>query len=169
VLALEVLNIDNAKIIAGYPGSTEVILAVRRREADFTVQSINHILRKDPLVRGLAVIEEKRAPEFPNIPAFTELGVKPEVKRMMEIIMMGQASGRAVITPPGVPKEKIDFLRKVVANCLKDPEFLKKAQTVGLQLEPVSGDKTAASVEKALKLTPEEIKNLKYTITQKYM
>ena len=49
ILALEALGMDNVKIIAGYPGSTEVILAVRRGEADVTCQSINHALKKDAL------------------------------------------------------------------------------------------------------------------------
>jgi len=169
ILALEVLKMDHAKVIAGYPGSTEVILAVKRGEADFTVQSINHILKKDPLVRGIAVVDEKRASQFPDIPAFTEFGVNPEAKRMMEIITMGQASGRAVITPPGVSNEKIAFLRNVISACLSDPEFLKKAQTVGLELDPVPGDQTAANVEKALEVTPDEIQKLKHAISSKYM
>jgi tripartite-type tricarboxylate transporter receptor subunit TctC len=169
VLAIEALGIDNAKIIAGYPGSTEVILAVRRGEADFTCQSINHALKKDALVRPLVVVEEKRAPEFPNVPAFTEFGIKPEAKRVMELIMMGQASGRALVAPPGVPDEKIKFLRNVISSSLKDPEFVKKAQTLGLELDPVTGDKTAANVQKALDMTPDEAKKLKYIITQKYL
>ena len=114
-------------------------------------------------------MEEKRAPEFPNVPAFTEFGIKPGAKRVMELIMMGQASGRALITPPGVPDEKINFLRNVIIACLRDPEFVKKAQTIGLELDPVTGDKTAANVQKALDITPEEAKNLKYIITQKYL
>jgi len=85
-LAMEVLNLENGKIVAGYPGSTEMLLAVKRLEADFTVLSKSHALRRDPLVRPLLIMEEKRAPEFPNIPALTELNVKPEVKKMMEII-----------------------------------------------------------------------------------
>jgi tripartite-type tricarboxylate transporter receptor subunit TctC len=169
ILALEGLGMDNTKIIAGYPGSTEVILAVRRGEADFTCQSINHALKKDALVRPLVVVEEKRAPEFPNVPAFTEFGIKPEAKRVMDLIMMGQASGRALITPPGVSDEKITFLRDVISSSLRDPDFVKKAKTIGLELAPVTGDITAASVLKALDMTPEEAKKLKYIITQKYL
>ena len=168
ILALEGLNLDNAKIVAGYPGSTEVLLAVKRLEADFTVMSKSHALRKDPLVRPLIAIEDERAPEFPDIPAFTEMGIKPETKKMMEIIMMGQAAGRAVVTPPGVSKEKIAFLRKVITAALNDPEYVKRVEKAGFFSKPLSAEKTAESVEKALSIAPEDAKMLRHIMFEKY-
>ena len=168
IAAIEALGISNAKIVAGYPGGTEIILAVVNREADFAVMTINYLLRKDPVVRPLLAIEETRSPEFPNIPAFTELGIKPEVQKMLDIIMMGQASGRAVVTSPGVPKEKIAFLRKIFSAVFKDPEFLKSIKKVGILLNPKSGEQTALTVEKALNVSPEDVKNLKHVMFEKY-
>jgi len=169
IIALEVLDMKNAKVIAGYPGSTELILAVKRGEVHFTGQSINHILKKDPLLRPLAVIDQKRAPQFPDVPAFTESGVKPEAKRMMEIVNYGKPAGRCVITPPGVSREKIDFLRKVVADAYRDPEFLKRAKKMGLLVHPMSGKDAEVGVAKTLGAPPEEIKKLKYILTEKYL
>lgn len=169
VLALEVLDMENAKIVAGYPGSTELILAVKRQEADFTVQSINHLLKKDPLLRPLAVAEEKRAPQFPDTPAFTESGVKPKAKRMLDIINYGKPAGRCVIAPPGVAKEKIAFLRKVVADSYKDPEFVKRATKMGLNINPMTGEEAEEGVAKTLEITDEEVKWLKYTLYEKYL
>ncbi len=169
ILALEMLNLDNAKIVAGYPGSSEVLLAVKRGEADFCAQSISHISKKDPLVRALVILEEKRDSSFPDIPSYTELvNLTPEKKRLEEIIALGQASGRAVVTPPGVSNEKIRFLRKLVDDCLKDPEFIKKTQKVGLPLNPLTGEQTMALVEKALNVSPEEVKKLKQIMFEKY-
>ncbi|MFC1814364.1 Bug family tripartite tricarboxylate transporter substrate binding protein [Thermodesulfobacteriota bacterium] len=169
IVALELLNMENAKIVAGYPGSSEVLLAVKRGEADFCVQSKSHLLKKDPFVRPLVLIEEKRDPDFPNIPTASEIvAMTPEKKRIQEIIALGQASGRAVITPPGVSNEKIRFLQKVVFASLKDPEFIKKTQKVGLRLNPLTGEETAVLVEKALKVSPAEVKKLKHILFEKY-
>jgi tripartite-type tricarboxylate transporter receptor subunit TctC len=169
ILALEALNLDNAKLVLGYPGSTEVLLAVRRMEADFTVMTKAHALRKDPLVRPILAIEDERAPEFPNISAFTELGIKPETKKIMDIIMMGQASGRAVITSPGVSKEKIAFLRKMLAAGLNDPGYVQRVEKAGFFSKPLSGEKTAESVEKALNVPREDLEKLRHIMFEKYL
>ena len=169
ILAFEVLNMENGKIVAGYPGSTEILLAVKRLEADFTVITKSHALRKNPLVRPLLAMEETRAPEFPHIPSYTELNVKPEVKRMMEILMLGQAAGRAIVTPPGVAKEKIAFLRKIMNSVVKDPEYLDKVEKAGFFAKPLSGEETTAKVEKALSVKPSELKMLKHILFEKYL
>jgi tripartite-type tricarboxylate transporter receptor subunit TctC len=128
----------------------------------------SHALRKDALMRPLMAIEETRAPEFPDLPAVTELAMKPETKRIMEIILTGQASGRAVVTPPGVSKAKIAFLRKAIMAGLKDPDYVKRVEKAGFFTEPLSGEKTAALVEKALNITPEDAKKLRHIMYEKY-
>ncbi len=168
IFAIEALGLNNAKIVAGYPGSTELLLAVKRQEADFTVMTKSHALRKDALVRPLLAMEEKRTPDYPNMPTVTELGMNPETKKMMEIILMGQTSGRAIVTPPGVAKEKIAFLRKVLESVVNDQDYLKKVEKAGFFSEPLSGEKTAASVEKAVNITPAEGKRLQQILFEKY-
>ncbi|MDP2267638.1 MAG: hypothetical protein Q8K46_00570, partial [Deltaproteobacteria bacterium] len=76
---------------------------------------------------------------------------------------------RAVVTPPGVSKEKIAFLRKVLTTVLNDPDYLKKVEKAGFFSEPLSGEKTAESVEKALSITPAEATRLKYVLFEKYL
>lgn len=169
VLAMEVLDLENGKLVAGYPGSTELILAVNRGEAHFCVQSINHLLKKDPLLRPLAVAELKRVPEFPETPAFSEFDLKPKARRMLEIIMYGKPASRCIITPPGVAAEKINFLRKLIAECYRDTEFVARATKMGLNINPMTGAEAEEGVAKTLEITPEEVKWLKYTMFEKYL
>ena len=168
ILAIEALNLENAKLVKGYPGSTEIKLALMRMEADFTVQSKSHIMRKDSFMRPLITVEEERDPDFPDLPTITEMKIKPETMRMMELIMKGNASGRALITPPGVPNEKIAFLRKVTAAALKDADYVASVKKADLFSNPISGEKTAESVEKALNASPEELEKLRFLILKKY-
>ena len=107
-----------------------------RLEADFTVQSKSHIMRKDTFMRPLITVEEERDPDFPDIPALPEMKIKPETMKMMELIMKGNASGRALITPPGVSNEKIAFLRKVTAAALKDSDYVNKREKGGPLFKP---------------------------------
>ncbi len=81
ILAIEALNLENAKLVKGYPGSTEIKLALMRLEADFTVQSKSHIMRKDSFMRPLITVEEERDPDFPDLPALPEMKIKPEMMK----------------------------------------------------------------------------------------
>jgi tripartite-type tricarboxylate transporter receptor subunit TctC len=168
-IAIEALNMENTRIVAGYPGSSEVILAVRRGEADFSVRATAHLVGKNVFLRPLVVIDKKRAPEFPDIPAITEFDIKPEAKRMMEIVMSGKASERSLITPPGVSSEKIIFLRKLARTCFQDPDLLKTAKKMALPISPLTGEDAERGVNNILKLTPGEIEKLRYVIFEKYV
>jgi tripartite-type tricarboxylate transporter receptor subunit TctC len=88
---------------------------------------------------------------------------------MLDIINYGKPAGRCVITPPGVDKEKINFLRKIVADCYKDPEFVSRATKMGLNVNPMTGEEAEDGVAKTLEITPEEVKWLKYTLYEKYI
>ncbi len=168
-IAIEALNMENAKIVAGYPGSSEVILAVRRGEADFSVRATAHLIGKNAFLRPLVVIDGKRAPEFPNIPAITEFDIKPETKKMLDIVMSGKPSERSLLTPPGVALEKITFLRKLAQTSFRDPELLKAAQKMALPVSPLTGEDAEAGVNTILKLSPKEVEKLRYVIFDKYV
>ena len=88
---------------------------------------------------------------------------------MMQIIFSGKPTERSLITPPGVSIEKINFLRKTVSTCFKDPELVKKAKKAMLLVNPVTGEEAEASIKKLFKVSPEEIEKLKYIIFKKYL
>jgi tripartite-type tricarboxylate transporter receptor subunit TctC len=169
VMAAEALGMDHMKIVSGYPGTSECFLAVQRGEVDFTAGSIHHYLKKKAPLRPLAAISEKRNPKLPDVPALTEFGIKKGAERMLEILFAARGSGRGIITAPGVPKEKVDFLRKILIGCLEDKELLKRAKKVNLDIDPLSGKEAQAIAEKAMRLTPDDIKQLKHLLFEKYM
>ena len=45
---------------------------------------------------------------------------------------------------PGVPAERIAALRLAYAATLKDPEFVKEAEKLSMQLRPQTGEEVAA-------------------------
>ena len=169
MVAIEALKMDNAKIVAGYPGSVETIIAVKRGEADFCLRATHHLLVKNSLLRPIVAVNEKRVPEFSNIPAITEYDIEPGAQRMMQIIFSGKPSERSLITPPGVSVEKISFLRKMVQTCFSDPELVKKSKKAMLLVNPVTGKEAEASIKKMFKVSPKDIEKLKYIIFKKYL
>ena len=169
VMAAEALGMNTMKIVPGYSGTSECILAVRRGEVDFTAVSLHHYLKKNALLRPMAAIATKRRPELPDVPALTEFDINKGAERMLDILFTARGTGRAVITAPGVPEEKVVFLRKTLMDCLGDKGLLKKAKKVQLDVEPLSGKEAQGIAEKAMKLTPDEVKQLKNLLFEKYL
>jgi len=169
VIAIEALGMDHAKVVPGYVGSGSAILAVKRGEVDFCAFSLIHFLRDKKLLRPLAVISEERIPQFPEIKAITEFGITPEARKMLGIVNLGKAAGRGLITPPGVSKDKVAYLRGIMMKCLKDPDLLKKAEKLGLIVDPIPGAEVQAGVEKSLAISPEDVRKVKYIILEKYL
>jgi tripartite-type tricarboxylate transporter receptor subunit TctC len=72
-------------------------------------------------LRVLAVAEEKRLEDYPDIPTFSELGY-PEVKL---------TAWYGIAAPIGVPKEVSDKLKDALYKTIKHPEVKKMLTNVG--------------------------------------
>jgi len=88
----------------------------------------NNISTIIPLIQGkklraLAVYTEKRLPALPDVPTLKELGID-----------LVEGSYRGYLAPKGTPKEIIDILANAIEKVTKDPEFLKSAKAVSLEI-----------------------------------
>jgi tripartite-type tricarboxylate transporter receptor subunit TctC len=80
-------------------------------------------------LRVLAVMDDKRYEDLPNVPTFKELGY--------DII---SGSSRGISAPPGTPDEVVDILCDAFEKAAKDPEFLAQAEKAMLPLDIRIGD-----------------------------
>ena len=71
------------------------------------------------------------------------------------------SSGAAVTpcTPPGVPADRVETLRRAFDATIKDSAFLKEAEAMGFEVAPQSGGRIAELVAAAL-ATPKDIVKL---------
>jgi tripartite-type tricarboxylate transporter receptor subunit TctC len=135
------------KIIAGFKGSTDILIAAERKEVEF-VGSINLsvIMLKFPewVTQGKAPILYqgglKRHPLLPNVPALPELGVTADGKLVLTAIAGATEVGRAINTTPGVPPERVAALRKAFAAMMKDKEFLAEMEKRRTLIEFMPGE-----------------------------
>jgi hypothetical protein len=74
---------------------------------------------------------------------------------------------RPYSVPPETPKERVEILRKAVAETLKDPAFVAEAKKVKLQVTYTSGEQTAKYVEEMLSITPKAKELLSFLLTKK--
>lgn len=134
-------------IVEGYPGSTEVHLALERGEVfgrcglgwDSIKSRYKHWLaeKKINLVAQFAV---DKHPELPNVPFIMELA-KTDADRQVATLVLGpNKMGRPIFAPPGIPSDRIAALRKAFAATMEDAQVKAEAQKMNVQLEWMSGE-----------------------------
>lgn len=159
---LKVLGGFKFKMICGYPGANEYSLALERGEIDLVSSAWNswRVTHKRQLDNGdlVAVIQTglKRNRELANVPLMQELVDDPMAKKVIEFTSAGAMIGRALMAPPGVPEDRIAYLRQVFDEMVKDPAMIEMAAKRNLELEPAPGD-VVQGYSDAIVKTPADI------------
>ena len=151
----------NIKIVTGYKGSTEALLAMEKGEVDGSGTSWNtlKINRRNWLdekkVNILVQYARARSPELPDVPAAAELGRTAEDRTLLEFYMSGADIGRAIMAPPGLPPERVAELRAAFDAAMKDPELLADIAKATAEFSPLSGVELQKLVARTLAVKPE--------------
>jgi tripartite-type tricarboxylate transporter receptor subunit TctC len=153
------------KIISGYTCGNDVYLAMERGEVHGRcgglVSSINST-RPDwfgskKVVVPIAVALE-RNPLFPQTPAIYEFAKDDRTRQILKLILFPLQMDRPVLTPAGVPPERVAALRKAFHDAMNDPVFIADAQRLSLEIGEVSGEKLQAILAEAFSTPPEIVK-----------
>lgn len=124
-------NLDlDALQVPGYEGGVLVRLAVLQGEVAACTSSMSEALTPAIGVKPLFVLGTKRDPALPDLPALGEL-VKLQGEKMILNKWHDQLrNAKAWFLPPGVDKDKIDYLREVYNKIIKDPGFITMSETM---------------------------------------
>ena len=87
-------------------------------------------------LRLLAVSSEMRAPQIPDVPTFNEAGF-PGFKAL---------TWNGLLAPAGTPREIIDRIAKEVASTVKDPKFIERLNSMGVDPLSNTPDEFAAMI-----------------------
>jgi len=170
-IAFEALGLSNGKIVAGYPGGSERRLAVIQGELDATSGSYDSLYRYFAAgdLRPVWVMVTEKLKKAPEVPIISELGVVEKGKKWLDWELNIEKSGRTVVAPPDVPKDRVKFLRDAMAKAVADPAFLKKVARLKYSLQYMRGDELQELLERSMKLSPDEKKELTYILKDKYL
>jgi tripartite-type tricarboxylate transporter receptor subunit TctC len=130
--------------------------------------TVSTYLRHSNELRALAVIDRQRDPLLPDVPAIYEIDIAEENKEVLEIYLDIWEIGRALITSPGVPPERVKFLDELFVKCLQDDEFLKTCKKMDLSVAPLKSEKVKSLVKSIMGLPQESIQKLKNVAYDKY-
>jgi tripartite-type tricarboxylate transporter receptor subunit TctC len=140
------------KIVSGYQGSNESLLALMRGEADalsmpWSILRITgeELIRENKINLLLQTGAEKDA-DLPEIPRMIDLARSDEERRLLELFASPSIIGRSVLAPPGTSVERVAALRNAFAAMIRDPIFLGDVNKARLELHPLSGEELQAAI-----------------------
>jgi len=134
------------KVISGYPGSTQGMVAMERGEVDGALTSWHTLVRtKQEWLRNgdlnlLVQYVPQRHPDLPNVPTALEVAKTPEGRDIMAFFISSAQVGRSIVAPPGIPPDRVKVLRAAFDAMLADSELLAEIEKTGLEFAPASGE-----------------------------
>jgi tripartite-type tricarboxylate transporter receptor subunit TctC len=134
------------RIVSGYPGTTEITLAMERGEVDGicglswgTVKVSHPEWRRNKSVNFLLQAGLKKDPDLPEVPFAMDLVKDPEKKQILYLHFAPQAMGRPFAAPPDIPADRKAALIKAFDNAMRDPELLTEATKQRMDIDPMTG------------------------------
>jgi len=148
--------------VLGYPGGSEIDLAVEKGEVVCRAHNISAHFGREPFDswhkknfdRHIVQTGNKRDSRMKDVPTLNELFEQyktPDVTRgVAQVLLAGGDFGRPMMVTPGTPPERIKILRTAYDRALKDPELLREAEKGKMDVDPTSGDELEALVKKVM-------------------
>ena len=141
------------KIVTGYPGNADMLLAVERGEAHgnagtswISLVSIKPDWIRDKKVHVLVQLATKKHADLGHVPLALDLAKSDSDRKVLELIFSRLAMAYPFVAPPGIPPERVQILRQAFDATMKDPEFLAEAKRQNLDIDPVTGDEIATLI-----------------------
>ena len=151
------------KIVAGYPGGNDVVLAMERGEVKgrcgwswSSLVTARPTWLKDKKIVILVQLALSKHPDLPDVPLITDLAANASQRQMLRLIFARQVMGRPFVAPPGIPPERLAALRQAFMQTLADKDFLADAEKQRLEIAGVSGEEVAKLVTE-LYATPADV------------
>jgi tripartite-type tricarboxylate transporter receptor subunit TctC len=151
------------KIVTGYPGGNDVVLAMERGEVKgrcgwswSSVLAAHMSWWKEKKINVLVQLALAKHPDLPDVPLVTELAKSTTQRQMLRMIFARQVMGRPFLAPPGIPADRLAALRKAFMDTMTDKDFLADCEKAKLEISPVPGDQVEGLV-KEIYATPAEV------------
>jgi tripartite-type tricarboxylate transporter receptor subunit TctC len=155
------------KIVSGYAGQADVLLAMERgevegsadwswdeiktRHASYLEQNKIHLILQDAL---------KKAPDLPDVPLAIDFVKSETDRKVAELYLGAKQIARPIMMGPGVPADRVDAIRKAFMALKDDPEFKTDAQKSGIEVDPTPAADIDAYLKLATNAAPEVVRRL---------
>jgi tripartite-type tricarboxylate transporter receptor subunit TctC len=162
------------KMIYGYSGPQEEMLALERGEAEGRAAGVSTTKRgqakqwvDEGKLHYTLLFAQKRDPDIPNLPTVTEFIKDGENAAIIHFMLAQQEFGRPFAAPPGVPADRLAALHEAFAKTAKDPDYIAEMAKLGDDVDFLDGKEVTALVEDLWNTPPERIAKIKEYLASK--
>ncbi len=163
-LALTSLFGAKIKLVKGYPGAEDIVLAMERGEVEGVCGITQAVLKSrlaEPMKSGRlrAIIHDnmKSQPELPGVASVYDLAKSDQDREVLDLLFGWRVLGRPVAAPPGVAAERLAALRAGFVEAMRDRRLVAEIEKANLDLAPSSGDEVASLVDRLFSHSKETI------------
>ncbi len=153
------------KVIAGYPGGSEMNLAMQRGEVDgrgtYSYTSLKPNYKEWVESGDMIILYQqglRKHPDLPNVPLVTDLAENETQRQVLELQFTAFELGRPYFLPEGTPADRVQALRRAFDATMKDKDLLADADKQGLEVNPATGEEMQEMLKKVF-ATPKEVIN----------
>jgi tripartite-type tricarboxylate transporter receptor subunit TctC len=153
--ALAVKNLLGAKIklVYGYKGSGSVKIALQRGEVHGVCALPISTLKsswRDELDSGhfkiIIQLSGRKSAELSGVPHVEDYAKTEEDRQLYALIFAAQSLGRIYASPPEMPRERMNGLRRAFMATMEDNQFLAEAKATQIDIVPNTGEEVAALI-----------------------
>jgi tripartite-type tricarboxylate transporter receptor subunit TctC len=170
-LALTRLYGAKIKLIKGYPGAQDVVVAMDRGEVH-GVCGISIAVLKSRLAHQIKsgelvpIIHDAMKPhrELPGVPSVYDFARSDDERKVLDLLFGWRVLGRPLAAPPGIPPERLAALRKAFTSAMNDKRFVADAAKAQLDIAPASGEQVATLIARMFSHSKDTIKRAADTV-----
>jgi tripartite-type tricarboxylate transporter receptor subunit TctC len=135
------------KVVTGYLGSQETVMAIERGEAHgrcvFSLSALKTAKPdwlRDRKINLLLQIALNKSAELPDVPLLSDLLSNDDDRAMIALLAGPTGMARSFAAPPGLPADKAALLRRAFDATMKDDAFLAEAGKMQADVAPTTGE-----------------------------
>ena len=171
IVAINILGLNNADVVFGYE-APELGLAVKRGEIlGYTLESsTGSVEAKKGFVKPVCSMTFKRTAWYPDVPSLAELAgtLTPDQEDMIRFLE-ALVAGKSFFGPPGVPADRLEYLRRNFDKIMKYEGFLKQVKVRwSIWQTPMTGEQLEKDIKTVLSMPQEKIEATR-KLVEKYV
>jgi tripartite-type tricarboxylate transporter receptor subunit TctC len=154
------------KVITGFQGGQESILAIERGEVDgrcgwgwSSIKSTKPDWVNDKKLNYLLQFALEKSPEFKDVPLVMDLIHDASDKQLMRLLLAPLALNKPIFGPPGIPNERLAELRQAFVSAMNDAELRSEVTRLSSEEPDYTAGAAAQSLVSEMYATPESVVN----------
>jgi tripartite-type tricarboxylate transporter receptor subunit TctC len=153
----------NSKILTGYAGN-EGAMSMLRGETHAALDGSETSMQL--VNKGDGFLMMQFGKELPGVPDGRDFAKTDDALKIVSLLEAQSILARIAAGPPGIPQDRLDYLREMYRQALESPELQADAAKAKRTIRPMYGEDVAVAIRKALNQPPDVVALLKSLVTK---